>query len=182
MSLAQWDAHMACVLGRPTTIDYHMTPPSLPVDAPDPKDCSRTPVLPRGENDPPTPLTKALWAHRLMGVMHEIIQLEKEGPCPKDFGRVDKIHNELFEIVEQLPACFRLENPDTQWDHLPECHWLPLTRLIIPQLYTFEYMALHRPYIFTRPKSRTEALKASLDMLHVQRLYFQALKPQMYRS
>lgn len=182
MTLALWDIHMACVLGRPTTINLGMAPPSLPVDAPDPKDRARTPVLPRREDDPPTPLTRALWACHLMRPLKDILELEKEGPCPKDFERVDRVHNELLELDARTPAYFRLENPDTRFDALPECDWLPLARVILPQLSTFELMALHRPYIFTRPKSRTEALKASLDMLHVQRLHFMALKPQMYKT
>jgi len=182
MTLVQWDVHMACVLGRPTTTDLSMAPPSLPVDAPVPKDRSKTPVLPRGENDPPTPVTRTIWAYHIMRPLREILEMEKDGPCPKDFSRVDRLHNELLDLDARTPAYFRLENPDTRFDSLPECSWLPLSSVVFPQLISFELMALHRPYIFTRPKSRTEALKASLDMLHAQRLNFQALKPQMYKT
>jgi hypothetical protein len=182
MTLVMWDIHMACCLGRPTTTDLSMAPPSLPVDAPVPKDRSKTPVLPRGENDPPTPLTRSLWTYCLARPMKEIMEMEKDGPCPKDFARVDRLHNELLDLDARTPSFFRLENPDTRFDALPECSWLPLARVILPQMITFELMALHRPYIFTRPRSRTEALKASLDMLHAQRLHFMALKPQMYKT
>ncbi|EAQ86944.1 hypothetical protein CHGG_08197 [Chaetomium globosum CBS 148.51] len=182
MMLILWDLHMASVLGRPTSVDLNMAGPSLPVDAPTPRIRSKTPVVPRGEHDPPTPVTRALWAHHILRPLKEIIELEKDGPCPKDFARVDRLHNELLEIDARTPAYFRLENPDTRFDALPECHWLPLARVVLPQLLTFELMALHRPYIFTRPKSRTEALKASLDMLHAQRLHFLALEPQMYKT
>ncbi|KAL2157820.1 hypothetical protein VTH06DRAFT_5089 [Thermothelomyces fergusii] len=182
MTLVQWDVHMASVLGRPTTTDLRMTPPSLPVDAPAPRVRSKTPVLPRGENDPPTPLTRTIWAYHVTRPLKEILELEKEGPCPKDFGRVDRLHDELLDLEARTPAFFRLENPDTRFDSLPECAWLPLARVIFPQLISFELMALHRPYIFTRPKSRTEALKASLDMLHAQRLHFQSLRPQLYKT
>ncbi|KAK3297982.1 uncharacterized protein B0H64DRAFT_358150 [Chaetomium fimeti] len=182
MVLVMWDLHMASVLGRPTSTDLTMASPSLPVDAPTPSNRSKTPILPRGENDPPTPLTRALWSYHTLRPLKEIIEMEKDGPCPKDFARVDRLHNELLDIDARTPAFFRLENPDTRFDALPECHWLPLARVILPQLLTFELMALHRPYIFTRPKSRTEALKASLDMLHAQRLHFLALRPQMYKT
>ena len=183
MTLVLWDRHMACVLGRPTTTDLGVEPPTLPVDVPDPGDryCT-TPVLPRSEDDPPTPLTRAIWSYHLMRPLKDILELEKEGPCPGDFARVDRIHDELLALDASTPACFRLENPDTRFDSLPECDWLPLARVVLPQLPSFQLMALHRPYIFTRPKSRTEALKASLDMLHVQRLHFLALPPQMYKT
>jgi hypothetical protein len=183
MTLVLWDIHMASVLGRPTTTNLSMTPPSLPVDAPPPKDRSKTPVLPRSENDPPTPLTRAIWSHHLMTPLKEIIEMEKEGPCPKDFARVDRIHAQLLDLDARTPAYFRMENPDTRFDDLPECRdWLPIARVLLPQLTTYELMALHRPYIFTRPKSRTEALKASLDMLHAQKLHFKMLKPRAYKT
>ncbi|KAK4101910.1 hypothetical protein N658DRAFT_448267 [Parathielavia hyrcaniae] len=183
LMLAQWDIHMAAVLGRPTNISLSMAPPSLPVDAPVSKDPSTTPVRPRGGNDPPTPLTRAIWSHHLMEPLKEIVELEKEGPCPRDFARVDRLHHQLLDVDARTPSFFRLSHPDTRFDDLPECRgWLPAVRVLLPQLTNFELMALHRPYIFTRPTSRTEALKASLAMLHAQRLQFMALKPQMYKT
>ncbi|KXX73837.1 Multidrug resistance regulator 1 [Madurella mycetomatis] len=182
MTLVVWDMHMACVLGRPTTTNLSAAPASPPVDTPEPKDKSKTPVLPRGGDEPPTPLTRAIWGHHLVALLQEIMEMEKEGPCPRDFGRVDKVHNDVLGLEARMPAYFRLENPDTRFDALPECYWLPLSRVIMPQLSSFTLMALHRSYIFTRPKSRTEALKASLAMLHAQRLHFLALKPQMYKT
>ncbi|KAL2020765.1 hypothetical protein VTK56DRAFT_7963 [Thermocarpiscus australiensis] len=182
MTLVEWDVHMACLLGRPTNISLGMVQPSLPVDAPPPKNRSKTPVLPRGENDPPTPLTKSIWAYRVVRPLMEILELEKEGPCPKDFRRVDRLHDELLDLAARTPPCLRPENPDTRFDALPACYWLPMARLVLPQFLSFQLMALHRPYVFTRAKSRTEALKASLDMLHAQRLHFMALKPQMYKT
>ncbi|KAK4155044.1 OMPdecase-domain-containing protein [Chaetomidium leptoderma] len=181
MTLVSWDVHMASVLGRPTATNLCIAEPSLPVDAPVPKDRSTTPILPRSENDPPTPLTRLLWGYNIARPLKEILDMEKDGPCPKDFARVERLHSELLELDARTPPCLRLENPDTRFDALPECHWLPLARVVLPQVLTFELMALHRPYIFTRPRSRTEALKASLDMLHAQRLHFMALRPQMYK-
>ncbi|VBB83657.1 Putative Protein similar to C1F7.11c of Schizosaccharomyces pombe [Podospora comata] len=187
MTLVVWDVHMAGVLGRPTTINLTAVPPSLPVDVKgDSPGASPSgelmPIVERGENEPPTPLTRAVWAYHLMAPMREILELEKEGPCPRDFGRVDKLHEEVVSIEKKTPPFFRLENPDTRFDDREDCYWLPLARVILPQLSSFELMALHRPYIFTRPKSRTEALKASLGMLNAQRLHFMALRPALYKT
>jgi hypothetical protein len=112
----------------------------------------------------------------------DIMNLEKEGPCPKDFSKVDQIHQQLLDLEEETPPCFRIENPDKRYDLLPECYWVPYVRATIPQLMAFNRMALHRPYIFTRPKSRTEALKASLGMLNAQRIHFLSLRPQQYKT
>ncbi|KAK3386907.1 fungal-specific transcription factor domain-containing protein [Podospora didyma] len=182
MILTGWDIHTGVILGRPTTISLNCAPPTLPIDAPIPKDRSKTPVMPRAEGDPPTPLTRALWAYHTMHPLLEVLKLEKEGPCPKDFSRVDKLHQQLLDLEEVTPPYFRLENPDTTFDDDPQCYWLPFVRATLPQLMSFNFMALHRPYIFTRPKSRTEALRASLNMLQAQRMYFKSLPPQQYKA
>lgn len=117
-----------------------------------------------------------------MKPLRDIADLEKEGAFPKDFSKVEKLHKELVELKERTPAFFRVENPDTQFDDLPECYWLPLVRPTLPQLTAFNFMALHRPYIFTRASSRHEALKASLDMLEGQRVQFSVLHPLQYKT
>ncbi|KAH6656214.1 hypothetical protein BKA67DRAFT_148443 [Truncatella angustata] len=182
MTLVLWDLHTGAVLGRPTSVDQRTLKRSLPVDAPIPVNRRKTPIFPRGENDPPTPLSRALWSFEIMRPLREILDLEKEGPFPKDFSKVEKLHQELLELQEQTPPEFRLENPDTRFDHLPECAWLRFARPTLPQLISFNFMALHRPYIFTRADSRHKALKASLDMLEAQSIHFKALSPQQYKT
>lgn len=181
MTLVSWDIHTGIVLGRPLTVD-NSNYVTMPVDAPIPTNRSKTPVRPRGEDDPPTPLTRAIWACTVMGYLRDILELEKEGPCPKSFAKVDKLHSVLVELDESTPPFLRMENPDTRWDSAPECYWLPWCRSILLQVMSFNFMALHRPYIFTRAESRREALKASLSMLQSQRLQFQSLKPEQYRT
>lgn len=166
--LMVWDVHVGIVLGRPTTIDMRL-PYTLPVDAPTPKDPSRTPVTQRKENEPPSLITRTLYVYKIIIALADIKELEKEGPCPKDFSKVDRLHEKLLDLEAQTPAYFRKQNPDTRFDDLPECFWIPLVRDQLHPLVWLNFMALHRPYIFTRPHSRTEALKASLKMLEAQR-------------
>ncbi|KAK1963876.1 fungal-specific transcription factor domain-containing protein [Colletotrichum sublineola] len=183
MVLMTWDIHCALVLGRPGSIDWRICPPSLPVDAPPPKDRRKTPVAPRDdERDPPTPLTRGIWAFRLVAPMREILELEQDGPCPKDYSKVDRVHQMCLDLDEATPAYFRLENPDRKWDNDPSCYWLQSVRFYLPQMNLFNLMALHRPYIFNRQKSRTEALKASIEMLHRQMLTFQGLDAGSWRN
>lgn len=181
MTLVGWDLHTGVILGRPLTIDMRSPAFTMPIDAPVPADRRRTAVIARGENDPPTPLTRSLWAYTCMAPLRDILDLEKDGPCPKDFSKVDRIQQRLEELQEQTPAFFRVENPDERFDSLPECYWLPYVRANLPQLIEFNFMALHRPYIFTRPKSRTAALQSSLKMLQVQRMHFLSLSPNHYK-
>ncbi|KAF3012053.1 hypothetical protein E8E14_009365 [Neopestalotiopsis sp. 37M] len=182
MVLVMWDLHTGAVLGRPTSVDMRTFKRSTPTDAPIPADRRKTPIFARGENDPPTPLTRGLWAFECMRPLRDILDLEKEGPFPKDFSKVEKLHQELLDLQERTPPELRLENPDTRFDHLPECHWITLARPTLPQLISFNFMALHRPYIFTRASSRHEALKASLDMLEAQSIHFKGLNPEQYKT
>ncbi|KAL8380714.1 hypothetical protein RB595_005137 [Gaeumannomyces hyphopodioides] len=184
--LCLWDVHTGLVLGRPLTTDGEGQPP-FPVDCPIPtgglEARSRTAVLPRGPDDPPTPLTRNLWTLRLLPLLREVARLEASGPCPRDFGRVDQIHREMQLLEEQIPPCFRVDNPDTRFDDHPACRgWLPGMRTILPQLTAFGYFTLHRPYVFTRPRSRALALRACVDMLRGQRAQFGAMAPEDHRS
>lgn len=178
--LVVWDVHTGIVLGRPLSVDYSVEYP-LPIDAPEPKDPSRTPVVPRSEGEPPNMTTRMLYAHRITMALKEIADLEKEGPCPKDFSKVDRLHEKLIELDAQTPAVFRRENPDTRYDNMPECSWVPKARMSLHPQVAFNVMALHRPYVFTRPHSRREALKASLKMLELQEASFPSLNPRFYK-
>ncbi len=141
ITLVSWDVHTGAVLGRPTTIDRSIDP-TLPIDAPIPKDRSKTPVLCRGENDPPTPLTRALWSYKIIAPLRDILDLEKDGPCPKNFTRVDQIHDDLLALDEKTPPFFRMENPDMRFDHLPGCSWLPGARTTLLSVLAFNFIAV----------------------------------------
>ncbi|KAI1171337.1 Orotidine 5'-phosphate decarboxylase [Nemania sp. FL0916] len=180
--LMGWDLHTGAVLGRPTSIDHRLVNRSFPIDAIIPKSAKRVPLVPRTDDDPPTPLTRGIWSWQVMRPLREIQDLEKEGPFPKDFTKIEKIHAEILDIKARTPPPFRSENPDTRFDHLPECWWLPYARAQLPQLHAFNILALHRPYVFTRPASRNAALRASLEMLESQRQQFAALDTVQHKT
>ncbi|KAH7321205.1 hypothetical protein B0I35DRAFT_209418 [Stachybotrys elegans] len=181
--LVLWDINMSLVLGRPGCINERHGFPTLPVDTVVPSDTFNMPVIPRDEDkDPPTPLTKLLWWAKLAEPLRDIQALEQEGSYPKDFRRVDMIHHKILALEDKRPGCLRDVNPDTRWDHLPELWWLPEARKYMTQLHQFSLMALHRPYMFHREQSRTEALKASLEMLELQGKAFEGLSPNKWRD
>lgn len=101
--LMVWDVHTGVVLGRPIGVDLSVAY-TLPVDAPTPKDPSRTPVAQRSENDPPSLMTRTLYIYKVSMALKDIVELEKEGPCPKDFSKVDRLHECLLELEAQTPA------------------------------------------------------------------------------
>ncbi|KAL2759876.1 hypothetical protein ACRALDRAFT_2096576 [Sodiomyces alcalophilus JCM 7366] len=178
MVLLMWDLHCAVVLGRPGTVDWRAPRPSLPIDAPTPKDRRRTPLRVRDEEmDPPTPLTKQLTALKLVIPLTQVVELEQDGPCPKNYDKVNWVHEQALRVAEEIPAYFRQENPDMRWDDHPDCWWLPGCRSYLLQLYHFNFIALHRPYLFHRRESRLVALRESIDSLQNQMNAFQGMEP-----
>ncbi|KAL6809083.1 hypothetical protein GGI42DRAFT_230279 [Trichoderma sp. SZMC 28013] len=185
MLLATWDIHMCLILGRPGSLDYRHGMPSVPIDArfTTASDRSKTPVIPREEGiDPPTPLTRNLFLYRVMIPLRDVLDLEAEGPCPRDFSKVHKVQQNIMEIHDSTPAVFRIENPDRQWDHRPDLHWLQQARCLAEQMFHFTLVALHRPYIFHREESRVEVIKGSLGMLEMQKQLFAGLPPKSWRN
>ncbi|KAH7367294.1 hypothetical protein B0T11DRAFT_325578 [Plectosphaerella cucumerina] len=183
MTLLVWDVHCGVVLGRPGTIDWRSNPPTLPLDAPFPKDRRKTAPAPRDEErDPPTPVTMQIALYHLIQPLVKVMELEQDGPCPKSYDKVDRVHEMTMRIYEELPAYLRLEYPDTRWDNHPGCQWLPAARNFTAQIHFFDFIAVHRPYVFHRKRSRVEALHASMRMLDCHLESFRGLDPKTYRN
>ena len=182
MILITWDVNMSVFLGRPDGGSWISTLPTLPVDCVEPKDRRQAPVLPRGEDSPPSLYTKTLWLFQLCKPIKEILELERHGSRPKEFTKIDEVHRMIMDLEERKPAAFRLQNPDTRWDSDPELFWLPSSRAYFTQMHHFSLMALHRPYVFHRKESRSAALYASMEMLDVQRRNFDSLAASSWRK
>jgi hypothetical protein len=179
--LSMWDIQMAVALGRPTTIDLSRRGrPAFPIDASLPRNRREEAPSPRGEREPPTPLTMLLWMSELAAPLWDISLLEKE-PHESGLAKAEKMHNLINQIEFHCPPFFRAKNPDTTFDLLPSCYWLPRARPIFQSTFAFTKMVLHRPYIFTSFSSRTKALKAGLDILRAQRTLFTLLTATHYK-
>lgn len=179
--LSLWDIHMAIVLGRPATIDPRDGKPAFPIDAPAPVDRRKIAPTRRTDADPPTPLTMLLWSAELAAPLWDILALQKEDPAQIPPARLASMHASIDTITRYCPSFFRAHNPDTRFDSHPDCYWLPCARAILQNGAPLAIMALHRPYVFTRPPSRTAALQAGLDVLRAQRTYFNLLSARHYK-
>ncbi|RGP68635.1 oleate activated transcription factor 3 [Fusarium longipes] len=180
--LAIWDLNCAMILGRPGTVDWNQTLPTPPIDALIPQNRNKTPIVPRGEDDHPTPITRLLWNYQLCGPLRAIQNLEVRGLYPLDSERIDQIHQSIQDLDKTMPSSFRMDNPDTRWDHLPEAHWYTASRYYFASLHEFSKMALHRPFIFNRAESRAEAIHASLRTLEIQKTTFEGLPQDTWRN
>lgn len=178
------DVNMAVFLGRPGSVVLSQGLPSQPIDAPEPTDMSKTPIATRDPAvDPPTPLTRQIFLWKVGDCLRYILDLEPDGSHPKDFSKVDHVHQCMVALESEKPAVFRVKNADRTWDSHPACaSWIHGTRLYMEQLHYFGLMALHRPYIFHRRESRVEALRAAVNMLGLQRQTFDGLPLVQWRS
>lgn len=139
--------------------------------------------MPRDElRDPPTPIAAGLWLMKISEPLFDVQDLESEGYLPKDYRKVDQIHDKILAVEEEKPAFLREENPDTRWDNRPDTGWIALKRHYFTMLHGFSLMVLHRPYVFHRRKSREEALKASLIVLEMGGKMFEDLPPDHWRK
>lgn len=117
-----------------------------------------------------------------MSPLVHVVEMEQDGTCPKSYDKVDRAHELSEQLAEEIPACFRLINPDRRWDDHPDCWWLPTCRGYLQQLHHFNFIALHRPYIYNRQESRTVALRESIDSLQAQMDAFQGMDPKSWRK
>ncbi|KAF2092479.1 hypothetical protein NA57DRAFT_12405, partial [Rhizodiscina lignyota] len=179
VNLFLWETQMAMILGKSINLslgDFHIIPP---VDTAIPK--NRTTSLPfaRRDLEKPNSFTARLLEYRLQVHLPRIIALEADGPFPKDYTKVEKLHQEALDYIDSLPPIYRFENPDTSFD--AECQWLPAQREFLCTVTWLFVLLLHRPYIFSIARSRTEIVKASIEMLSAQQRILYRLRPNQYR-
>lgn len=170
---------MAMVLGKPMNINLRDCMICPPVDARVTEDPQITPPFPRAELDRPSEFTVRLIEYRLQIYLPRVRELETEGPFPKDYTRVQWLHQEALSYIDTLPAIYRFDNPDTSFDLA--CPWLPAQREYLCTATWYFVLALHKPYTFTIPESRKEIMRSGITMLKAQQRYFEYLKEHHYK-
>jgi hypothetical protein len=177
------DVSCAVILGRPLLLDWSRPLPTPPIDVEVPPNRRHVPLVARNPTkDPPTPLTRGIFLMEIAQILRDTQILEHDGPYPKDFRKVDQLHKKIEKVQEELPAFFRMENPDTRWDTPERQLWLNDARVYFDQMINFALLALHRPYIFHRKVSRDVALQVCLGTLHSHQSVFSDLPMVSYRK
>lgn len=136
MMFVVWDVYMVGVLGWLMMINLMVVLLSLLVDVKG--DLLVVSFLGElmlivewGENELFMLLMRVVWVYYFMVLMREILELEKEGLCLRDFVRVDKFYEEVVLIEKKMLFFFRLENLDMRFDDREDCYWLLLVRVIL---------------------------------------------------
>ncbi|KAJ5118812.1 transcriptional regulator family: Fungal Specific TF [Penicillium atrosanguineum] len=171
-----WDVHMAVVLGRPIATDFQIDRFSHTIE----DDERRRELFShwQTEIDLPRPFDIILAGYNVAyRYFKDIHQIEQNGTNSQDYPTVERIHATIKNNIQSLPSWCRLGNPDTKFDQLHGCQWLPVAREGLSSLIHLVLLALHRPFIFSVANSRTEAVKAGISILHAQERLFQQSEP-----
>jgi len=166
---------MAMILGRPTMINDRHCNVTPPLDCEIPSDLTKPPV-PRGPLDPPTPFTERLLDYQLANIVNEIDEMEVkvDKPLNLDFSSIDLMHSKILSFTEFFPPALAIQNRDTSYDnHHP--FLAAQTELLKASAFCL-IVGLHRPFVFTRDRSKQELVKASLVILDSQTRVFQMTK------
>ncbi|KAM0715597.1 hypothetical protein Q7P37_009095 [Cladosporium fusiforme] len=152
-----WDAHMGVVLGRPmvTRLD--------PNTVPFPHGTCSNDTDSAGLAQQAVPFDVILCGyHTAYKHLQDIDKLEPWKPDV--FATVDHINATILAGIGQMPVWARFSSPV----HDEQSAWLPAARETLVTEINFTLLALHRPFIFVRARSRIEALKAALEVLQSQ--------------
>jgi Fungal specific transcription factor domain/Fungal Zn(2)-Cys(6) binuclear cluster domain len=180
VSLFNWDAHMALVLGRPRSIhasDCTIGPPldcNMPAS---PQDASPVDAM---MSETPSLYTRHLFNNFISHKTHEMLSLGANRRYVKDYGIVKRLQDEVLQKLEELSPTSRPSNPDTSWDGVYQ--YLPKQR---EHILTFAYsflVALHRPHTAVHQESRRMATMCSLATLESQQRLFDMMPSSHYRS
>ncbi|KAF8470725.1 fungal-specific transcription factor domain-containing protein [Kalaharituber pfeilii] len=181
INLYAWDRFMAMLLGRPTMInDKHCTV-TPPLDCEIPADLTQHEPTPRGVMDPPTPFTQRILEYRTSYLGNELDEMNQEFAATgtPDFPRLDALHTKIMAFTETFPPEFSITNRDTRHDSLRP--FLAVQAALLKCTFFSVLVALHRPYLFIREKSRKEIVRACLIMLAAQDTLVRLLKEHLHR-
>lgn len=174
-----WDTHMGVVLGRPIATDVDLDTFIGKVTDITQRDAVFSHW--KSENDPPRPFDIILAGYNVAYKYFPDIHRLGEATTPQDREVVDDIHKSVEVNMGLLPPWCRLEDPDTKFDELPQCQWLPIAREGLSSLVHLVILTLHRPYMFLHLDSCRKAVRAGLAILSAQERIFQKVGLQQCR-
>lgn len=180
VSLFNWDAHMALVLGRPRTINASDCTVERPLDCNMPVSPPTTVPINATLSRIPSSYTRHIFNNFISHKVHEMLCLGANRRYVKDYGIVKRLQDDVLRNLEDLPPTSRPNNPDTSWDSAYP--YLPRQREhILTHAHSF-LVALHRPHATAHEESRRVAISSSLATLEAQQRLFAWTPHSHHRS
>ena len=180
LSLFNWDAHMALVLGRPRSINAGDCTVDLPLSCDMPESPTTTVPTQVALLGAPSHITRHLFNNFICHKTHEMLSLGANRRYVKDYGVVKRLHDDVLRQVEEMKPIYRPTNPDKSLD--AAYTFLPAQREHIATFANSFLVALHRPHASVHEESRRVAITASLATLESQRRLFAITPSSHYRT
>ncbi|KAJ6113512.1 hypothetical protein N7523_006829 [Penicillium sp. IBT 18751x] len=180
VNLFVWDSFMAMILGRPRMINLDDCDAKPPMNCNIPRDPSTAipmTVRPEDSNSPVT-ISAVLLKYELACKVHKMRATKADSPRLDDYNIVQKLHEEIMLLKNEVPAFLRLKNTDTTWDI--EHPYLPQLRQEFQVMLNLIVMALHRSHVISNGESRKAALQAALQTLDCQQQFFAQAEKNQY--
>lgn len=163
-----WDGHMAVVLGRPMATE--LNPDTVPFPGLE-ANCRDTLC----HVELTTPFDVILCGyHAAYKYFRDIQNLDKA--ADNAYEKVIALHSAISLNISCIPAWARSPRAHCDKGH-PRLS--SACEILATEIY-FTILALHRPFMFSHPWSRLEALKAAIRILDSQRRLFSSMEPQHY--
>ena len=178
VSLFNWDAHMAMVLGRPRSINVADCTVEPPLDCNMPVSPPTTVPSTAAMSQEPSSYTRHLFNNFISRKTHEMLSLGANRTYVKDYGVVRKLQDDVLAKMKELPPTARSNNTDYSWDRA--FPYLPKQREHIITFANSFLIALHRPHAATHNESFHGATQASLEVLESQGRLFQMTSKNHY--
>ena len=160
---------MGGILGRPTMInDRHVTV-TPPIDCDMPTPFPKIPPQPRNPIGRPTSITARLLDYQLSLVLDRVEDYRHKISSPTtgpDYAAMDELHKLPTAIAECFPPALSVFSRDTSFD--ASMPFLRAQAAILRATYHCIIINVHRPFIFTRTRSRTEIMNSGLEVMESQ--------------
>jgi len=169
---------MGMVLGRPTLIDDRHCTVAPPLDCNIPDDIGHSPPVPRGPLDPPSQFTQRLLDYQLAQIINEIddLQLDSAKAMSCSLEETGRLQARLESVIECYPPGLAVADRDTSHDGGQHTVFLRAqAELLRCSTYSL-IVGLHRPFVFTRQKSRIEIVRAGMSVLESQQRLLEATR------
>lgn len=180
INLFVWDSLMAMILGRPRMIHRDDCDAKPPLGCGIPKNPSTAiPLAVRPDETPGViPVSASLFKYAIACKVHDMRAIKFDRPHPKTYSTVQRIHENVNSMMEDLLPAIRPDCPDTTWDL--ELPYLPQLREELKAMANLFIVNLHRPHIISHTESRKSALQAAITTLDSQLRSFTQTNPQQY--
>lgn len=172
---------MALQMSRPRTVNLVDCTVKAPIDCDIPEHASLTLLRTGSEPDcePPSHYTSQIVQYEIAVRIHDVLNHGLLNSTISNTMNVMAIHQEVEQLLQDLPPTVSLQNMDRSWDlRYPE---IVRERINIRIIAGSFLMALHRPHV-AHPQSLVAEVKVAKSVLDFSQVLFEITKEHQYKT